>query len=355
MTGLPRYDLIIFDLDGVITTEHIYWECARLTIWELVHLRLPVAPVYLPAVHDAAARESILPRPLVFTVKNRAINSNWDLTYLASCAVLAAAGTSVTEPVSSAEDLIAALRRERPAHIVPAEAMESLLQTAGDRCGSDLMAYAGRRAAEITGAPLELFAPEGPWWTYGHDRFQLWYQGLLMGMWGADPLPERPVLPVEAMQETLSQLRRSGYMLGVATGRLREEAAPPLRLFGLLDYFSAEHMATYSDVEQASQELERASLGKPHPFSIRRAIFPEAADADLVDGAVPDNPVKALVVGDSASDALAARAAGVPCVGMLSGVAGEAARQARAKALLAAGCLAVLENIRALPAWLQQG
>lgn len=355
MTNTRHYDLIIFDLDGVITTEHIYWECARLTVWELVHLRLGAAPVYLPAVHDAAVRESILPQPLIFRVKNLAINSNWDLTYLASCAALAAVGCRVTGPISSAEVLIAALQRRRSARVDPAAALKALLESAGERRGPDLMAYAGQRAAEFTGAPPALFSPEGSWWAYGYNRFQLWYDGLLMGVWGARPLPERPVLPTAEMRQTLDRLRASGYRLGVATGRLWEEAASPLRAFGLLDCFVKERMATYSDVERASQALGLVSLGKPHPYAIWRSMYPDAADADLVDGNLPVERVQALVVGDSASDALAAHAAGVPCLGVLSGVVGEDACKARREVLLAAGCLDILDDMRALPDWLGQG
>ena len=82
-------------------------------------------------------------------------------------------------------------------------------------------------------------------------------------------------------------------------------------------------------------------------------MFPEVAPAQLMENHHPPDAVSALVVGDSASDALAARKAGVPCVGVLSGVAGEKARQARRKALLEAGCVAVLDDITRLPEWLQ--
>ncbi len=348
-----RYELIIFDLDGVITTEHIYWECARLTLWELLHLRLGAAPQYVPAVHDPAARAAILPPALIFDVKNRAVNSNWDLTFLASCAILVSLENRIDRGQGTVDELLRASRAAIRRPVLCPEAVHDLLRAAGQRRGVDLLTFAGRWASEATGASPELFRPEGQWWQYIHDRFQLWYEGLLMGVWGAEPLPERPVLPVQAIHVALTRLRESGHTLGVATGRPREEALRPLQALGILDLFSRERVVTHTEVEQGQRTLGRTSLGKPHPYSIRRAMFPEVAPAQLMENHHPPDAVSALVVGDSASDALAARKAGVPCVGVLSGVAGEKARQARRKALLEAGCVAVLDDITRLPEWLQ--
>lgn len=34
---LDKYDTVIFDMDGVITSEQNYWNCAALTVWEYLH------------------------------------------------------------------------------------------------------------------------------------------------------------------------------------------------------------------------------------------------------------------------------------------------------------------------------
>ena len=34
---LNKYDTVIFDLDGVITSEQCYWDAAALTVWEYLH------------------------------------------------------------------------------------------------------------------------------------------------------------------------------------------------------------------------------------------------------------------------------------------------------------------------------
>lgn len=351
------YDLILFDLDGVITTEHIYWECARLTIWELLHLRLQAAKAYVPAVHDPAAREGILPLDLIFALKERVVNSNWDITFVASCALLKAleGGIQAEGTSPGARDILELLYAIRATAHKKADwtdALADLLVAAGERQGPDLIAYAGQVAGEAIEVGPDFFKPGGPWWQYLYERFQLWFTGVLMGTWGAAPLQEKLTLPVEAILKTLQTLRDAGCILGIVTGRPRDEALPPLRTFGLLNFFAAERIATYTEAQVAQQESGLESLGKPHPFSLRRALHPDASTEDLLGDKTLSTGLRALVVGDAPGDALMAQAVGVPCVGVLSGVIGEAARETRRVALLEAGCVAILDDLTGLPGWL---
>ncbi|GAB4527389.1 MAG: hypothetical protein Kow0063_02590 [Anaerolineae bacterium] len=353
MTGPPRaYDLIIFDLDGVITTEHIYWECARLTLWELLYLRLSAGGGYVNAVHDWAAREQILPQSLVFAVKNRAVNSNWDLTFVAACALLGSLETAVNG-ADTVDGILRALRRRGRRPAPWPEAVCNLLEAGDGGQGAALVAFAGRWASQKIGAPQALFLPGGPWWRYLYERFQLWYDGPLMGLWGAAPLQEKPVLPVERIRDVLLRLRAAGCELGVATGRPRGEALRALRSFGVLDCFAAERVVTHTEVEAAQRQHGGEPLGKPHPFAIWRALWPDVETSALLRERWPESNIRALVVGDAPSDALAARAAGLSCLGVLSGVIGDGqARQARRAALQEAGCVAVLDDLTEIPAWL---
>ena len=34
---LDKYDTVIFDMDGVITSEQNYWNCAALIVWEYLN------------------------------------------------------------------------------------------------------------------------------------------------------------------------------------------------------------------------------------------------------------------------------------------------------------------------------
>src|SRR5947209_17603534 len=91
-------NLIIFDLDGVITSEEAYWDAAGLTLHELLY-----SPRYWnikgnrpgeqdKQYHPAATAEeirrisrAILPEAEILALKARAINSNWDTCYAAVC------------------------------------------------------------------------------------------------------------------------------------------------------------------------------------------------------------------------------------------------------------------------------
>jgi phosphoglycolate phosphatase-like HAD superfamily hydrolase len=351
MTTWMPYRLIIFDLDGVITTEHIYWECTRLTLWELLHLRWRVVRPYVQAVHDGAARESILAESLVYAFKNRAINSNWDLTFLGACAILGALPEGIGHGANSVESLLSAVRYAQITPVRWPQAVEHFLVASGEVTGSDLLEFAGQWAAGHLRVEESVLHPEGPWWEYLYQRFQMWFDGSLMGAWGAGPLQELPVVSVKQLRAALAALRDTDCLLAVATGRPREEAVPALESFGVLDLFEIERLATFTDVLAAQEITGLKSLGKPHPFTIRRAMHPELSAGELVNGSGDDKVGGVLVVGDSVSDALAATAAGVDCLGVLSGVRGEQARQKRREALLTGGCIDVVDDVTDVPVW----
>jgi len=71
------YRKIIFDLDGVITSESAFWDSAALTVAEFMGF---------PMDTPAKLRETLFCRDrLIRLVKNRGVNSNWDLVYLFCC------------------------------------------------------------------------------------------------------------------------------------------------------------------------------------------------------------------------------------------------------------------------------
>lgn len=352
MSEVPaKQRFLIFDLDGVITTERIYWECARLTVWELMQVSSRAVQPYVPAVHDRDLRSQVISEALVFALKDRAINSNWDLTYLVACGMLAELPSEHMRNVRSVADLLAALGNASAGTTTWNEPVWHLLHNAEDRQGVELLAFAGQSAAlhlDIDGALCE---PEGPLWQYLFSRFQAWYDGKLMALWGASRLEEKPVLPLAELQRILAALRSGGYVLCAATGRPRAEALYALKSFELDTAFESGRIATYDDVLEAQEVSGRTGLGKPHPYVIFKALLPERGVEALVNLSQPDLP-SAIMVGDSTSDAIAAQRSGIACVGVLSGVTGQTARDQRREALLAAGSSVVLDDIRMLPDWL---
>ncbi len=421
-------DLIIFDLDGVITSEEAYWDAAGLTLHELMYSPrywgLGAGSEYHPATTARESRRvsrAIFPETEILTLKARAINSNWDTCYAAVCLHLI--------------DLLGCLKKMLrdgiPAQLLPPQPWEAgwiaafreqiagvngQVRTTGTSLvsaqffeapvfrgyiGLELINRFDVYASEVLGYPIEgVFSRLSPFWAFCRDVFQGWYLGdeLYTETYGRNPSQagkpgcihfEQPLLPIEQIRSTLESLRQHGYVLGFATGRVRQEAVYPLKTYGLLEYFDEQHISTYDYVEHAEAWLrahgDQTLLSKPHPFPFLvaantdlRAIFSEIGLAPARDAsaslersegleevprtslpargattsslvsAVPVNGKDFVVVGDSTSDILGGRAAGALTIAVLTG-----ARTPEARDLLAQSKPDfTIEDITKLPALL---
>lgn len=114
--------------------------------------------------------------------------------------------------------------------------------------------------------------------------------------------------------------------LGIFTGRTREEMASALERFGVRAYFR--RVVTTDDVARP----------KPDPEGLLR----------ILDGR---DPASAVYLGDNVDDALAARAAGVPFLGVLP--RSSTARRVRGACLREFGALGVLGHAQELEKWLR--
>src|SRR5258708_3272721 len=232
-------------MDGVITTEEKYWACARLTLWELVTKTLSLEKAFPDAVHDAAARETIVPDELIYALKGRAVNSNWDVTYVLVCAYLAGLPDAT---VFSAMDVEALLEAIRDTMAGPADwpraLSEFLTETHGAK-GRALIQEAGNRLQKKVGLGSdELLRVDGPFWWYLHDRFQRFYHGDAMRELNTEPIADGTVLPPEQIEVTLKALRAAGYSMGVASGRSQDELNDALGSLGLMNYFDPARLGT---------------------------------------------------------------------------------------------------------------
>ncbi|HLX40742.1 MAG TPA: HAD hydrolase-like protein, partial [Ktedonobacteraceae bacterium] len=201
-------------------------------------------------------------------------------------------------------------------------------------------------ATELLGIPVnEVFSRYSPFWDFCRDIFQEWYLGdkLYTQTYGHAPAQsdkpgcihfEHPLLPLEQERATLQTLREQDYTLGFATGRVRQEAVYPLKMYDLLAYFDEQHISTYDYVEEAEALLrnrgDQTLLSKPHPFPFLRAIDAQYQQTILQNQVSTQQPFPFIVVGDSTSDILSGRAAGAVTIAVLTG-----ARTLEARALLA--------------------
>lgn len=122
--------------------------------------------------------------------------------------------------------------------------------------------------------------------------------------------------------DTLDALHQQGYTLAVATGKSRRGLDMAMAQTGVSHYFPFSRCAD-------------ESASKPAPDMLEDILLRSATE-----------PERALMIGDTEYDLLMAQNAGVAAIGVACGVH-DAGR------LNAAGPLAVLEDVRALPAWLQ--
>jgi phosphoglycolate phosphatase-like HAD superfamily hydrolase len=353
--------LIIFDLDGVITSEEAYWDAAGLTLHELCYSprywRIDASNErYIPVRGAAESRRlsrAIFPEAEILSLKARAINSNWDTCYVTVCLhFLNILGELADLPALLPlqpwdASWLAALRRQLASQDlhwrdVPPASM-SLLDAPvfQGAVGLELINRIDVYASQALGSAIsDVFSRHSQFWTFCQDIFQEWYLGDQLYVESCAHAPaqpgkegciyfERPLLPLEKLRTTLATLQEQGYVLGSATGRVRQEAVYPLKAYGLWQYFSVEHVATYDYVEQAEAKLrssgDRTLLGKPHPFQFLVAFNHANAQEPTRDAFVPAGNF--VVVGDSTSDILGGRAAGGLTVAVLTGARSVPARQ----------------------------
>ncbi len=295
-----KFSKIIFDMDGVITTEQAYWTTAALTVHSMLN----------PGFNTTDEEEIKRIRKDVFwddatisLCKNMGINSNWDLGFV----------VYVCTQLCSTTDFK-----------VVYDYIKSLNLTA-----LDLYKF-----LEEKGYPRN----EGLWLEM-QDYFQQWYLGDegYEHLNGSKPCVtgrsgfmtnEMPMFSPEQLKPLLKSLKDSGATLGIATGRVNYEVVPAMKRWGIYEYFDENSISTYDYVESA-QALTDVTIAKPHPYCFLKAVLgTDYPDEKIIAGDYDKSLVKtALAVGDAGADILSAHAGGMLFAAVLTGVSGEAARE----------------------------
>ncbi len=305
---LDRYDTILFDMDGVITSEQNYWTVAALTVWEwLYNDKFDVKYMEENAVK---IREKVFCDDRVISLlKGKGVNSNWDLGYVvyAMCKIN---GTDNFEKVYKfCEDLGANILDEYP--------------------------RIAEKLSTVTGIDS---ARNGKLWTDMMMTFQEWFLGdvLFEKTYGKKPLHagkkgfvynEKPIIDGEVVREIFNELSSSGKRLATATGRPSAELIEPLKSFGIYDEFAHDGIINYDHIRAAEDKLGE-NLTKPHPYIFIKAMLGEEYPDELIACGDYDKSKisRTLVVGDAGADILAAKAMGSDFCAVLTGVSGETAR-----------------------------
>lgn len=307
---LNGYDTIIFDMDGVITSEQNYWNAAALTVWEF----LESGKYYGEGEFSpAAALESLIDirkslfcgDEIITALKERGVNSNWDLAYIVFCAAVANAPLS---PIANGGGAL------------------------------ELYSEAAERAAAALNRDIGYTRRGGELWLALRDAFQEWYLGDegYESLYGRRPRQEgkpglcreeKPIIGLDLLKSLLAALNERGKRLCIATGRPRFEMLLPLRLWGIENEFDPDGLCSFDAVERAERETGISPLSKPHPYIfIKAALGLDFSDKAIVGGDYPKGFDRVLTVGDSGADALAANAMGADFAAVLTGISGGGGR-----------------------------
>jgi|GEM_PF-4821421 len=361
---MARPRQILFDMDGVITSEEGYWRATACALIDFAaHLGHDGARQQtLGTDADALAWNVILNRPAKAQSQNAGINTNWDHCHLAATVLV---GHLCQHDPANA-DRLARIDWTSDAPIEPLTWPENLgpdlgaltldgLAAAEDTRGFALLEHLARSLGDIG----ELFLRRGPVWEWLFRHFQDWFNGTAPGV-ASSPFPHRKgiihdetlILPPEKIAATLEALSKAGWELGVATGRLAAELLPTLRRFDILRHFNAAAIVTHDQVAEAEAQLAAvgrvAHLSKPNPFPFLRALFPDEPAARLASPDFLPLDRDLVIVGDTVGDMGAAAKIGARAVGVLTGPAGAAAEPV----LRNAGATDILSDMTGLPALL---
>lgn len=304
---LDKYDTVIFDMDGVITSEEMYWDAAALTVDEMIksskYFGKEDYNAQLSQTNIAGIRARIFADDaLISLLKNKGVNSNWDLAYITLLMCL-------SENTDKGEELI---------HIAN-ELSDDIFKTY-----KDLEAGA---SVSVTGL-----------WDTLHDCFQEWVLGReeYIRIYGREPLncgkkglmyDEKPLLPLCDITDVLSKLSQT-KRLCIGTGRPQSEIVPQLKKWDIIKYFDADGIVTYDEVVSA-QDNFRQKLCKPHPYVFLKALMGKSFDDDkIISGEYDKDAIcRTLVVGDAGADLFASQAMGADFCAVLTGVMREKARR----------------------------
>lgn len=350
-------NVIVFDLDGVITSEEAYWDTAGLVLHELLYSprywNIARSSVYQPLSTAEECRRisrETLPEAIILGFKAHSINSNWDTCYAAVCICLLDLLASLPDrsalfPLRPADASWTATFRESLAQMTAPGVLNAFRRLDApilqNYVGLELMNLFDRYASELFDQPVEgVFVYASPFWLLCQDLFQETYLGdeLYRQTYGhASSQPdkpgcihfEQPLLPVEDLRSMLATLVEQGYVLGVATGRPRQEAIVPLKNYGLLAYFDPARVMTHDEVALAEAALrdkgdKTISLVKPNPYQFLRAYDPQYQPLQP-----PPSAGSFVVVGDTPSDVRGGRSAGAIIIAVLTG-----ARTVQARTML---------------------
>lgn len=289
---MKHYDVMLFDMDGVMTQELYYWKAAAMTVWEFLFQE---APSSMADQEEKIFETVFCGRETIHYAKQAGVNTNYDLSYVT--AALAAGFLEQDRPFEQARNFLKQQSCQAP------------------------VLYA--RCREMAGG--QEWEYQGKIWRQLYHIFQSWYLGDNQEKPGMMH-KEQPLFPPERLRDLLVKLKAAGVQAGIGTGRPRPEIVPHLKRWELLELFAPERIVTQTEIDAAQKKAHalgrQVALSKPHFYIFGKGM------TGLEDMAVLDRQFdpglleKTLVIGDAGADIYAARALGTDFAAVLTGVSG---------------------------------
>lgn len=253
----------------------------------------------------------------VTLLKERGVNSNWDLGYVVFAYMLTGKCKSFEEVytyISQSSLMAFDLYKEC------ARLLSDKLQRSVSDCD---------RNETIWNMCRDCFQE----WYFGSDEYEVFYslKPRCPGK-GSMEMREIPVIDLDKVKTVLSTLTECGKKLMIATGRSDRDVSNPLKLWDIKKYFQPDSIATYTHIQNAEEHFlnkgKKVLLTKPEPYIFLKALYKTHTDDEKIIAGDYDKSLlkKALVVGDAGSDIQAAKKMGCDFLAVLTGVSGERAR-----------------------------
>ena len=354
-------------MDGVITSEERYWDCAGLVVAEIIekYLNIKTGNFNINSFDDLVKlRKKYLTDDEIIGLKNLAINTNWDVAYIAAAIrIINAINITGATPKGCCIDTeyLNKIGKHINEYKINSSDLEKPLtikkfinyMKENKKRGFEVIDSINDFLPHLPHIYHKLFKRNDKFWILCKDIFQIWYLGNKerKGMIHYENL----LLDEHDIKKTLSDLKCAGFDLKIGTGRPYNELIIPLKNHNLLDFFSSSGIATNDDVEKTEKSLKNKGidikLSKPNPYLFLRAIHGKEIDNEFIqrNGKIEyknkEYYEKFAVVGDAVSDMIAAKEIGCIAIGVLPALN----KERMEKELIDNGADVILDDITHLP------
>lgn len=359
-----KYDLVLFDVDGVFLSEERCFDTSALVIWELLHaphflgIKGEIRTDLLEEEMNQIRKEVFLDNRVLDWMKDRGINANWDIVYLVFAVQLFLLLREVEKVEKEKitywlkeridEDVLRELGYLVRKHAISFEPdYDAFFHFFDEKKGKlnreELLVYFNQTSKQWFDVETEQFSRNSELWKIGQSVYQEWYLGEKLYQQVEQAMPrilgkkgylyqEIALAEPAKMKEVLGALHAEGIQLGIGTGRPSVETEVPLTELGVYHYFETDRIVNATDVVQAEEKYPQyAPLSKPDPFTYIKGYLTRGSSVEdclnLSLPLAPEQGKRVLIVGDSVADYLAARKMGCDFAVTLTGLTGQAARR----------------------------